>query len=95
MMLTERLLKILFVLGTLMALPACAGPLTYSAEAIEAKVIDADTKKPLDGVVVTANWQLEEGTLGGNVQAGQLMVMEAVTGKDGKFAFPGWGPKTV
>lgn len=84
-----------FVLACLAALPACATPLRYSAEPIEATVIDAETKQPLEGVVVTANWQLEEGTFGGNVQAGQLMVMEAVTDKDGKFRFPGWGPTTV
>lgn len=74
-------------------LAACAAPLTYSAEPIEARVIDADTKQPIEGVVVTANWQLEEGTFGGNVQAGQLMVLEAVTDKDGVFRFPAWGPK--
>lgn len=84
-----------FVLACLAALPACATPLRYSAEPIEATVIDAETKQPLEGVVVTANWQLEEGTFGGNVQAGQLMVMEAVTDKDGKFRFPSWGPTTV
>ncbi|MHB8535099.1 MAG: peptidase associated/transthyretin-like domain-containing protein [Sulfuricaulis sp.] len=94
-MLTERLLKILFVLGALVSLPACAGPLTYSAEPIEAWVVDAKTKQPLEGVVVTANWQLEEGTLGGSVPAGQLMVLESVTDKNGRFFFPAWGPKRV
>jgi len=66
-----------------------------AAEPIEAHIVDAETKQPLEGVIVTANWQLEEGTFGGNVQVGQLVVMEAVTNKDGKFRFPGWGPKTV
>jgi len=83
-----------FIATALLPLVACAGPLTYSAEGIEAKVIDADTKKPLEGVVVTANWQLEEGTFGGNVAAGQLMVMEAVTDTNGVFRFAAWGPKT-
>jgi len=84
-----------FIATALLPLVACAGPLTYSAEGIEAKVIDADTKKPLEGVVVTANWQLEEGTFGGNVPAGQLMVMEAVTDTNGVFRFAAWGPKTA
>ncbi len=84
------------VIVSLMAtLPACAGPLTYSAEAIEAKVIDADTKRPLEGVIVVAHWQLEHGTVGGNVPTGQLRVMETVTDKDGKFSFSGFGPETV
>ncbi len=78
-------------------LPALLGmggyPSKYSAEAIEARVIDAETKRPLEGVIVTANWELEEGTLGGNVPVGQLMVMEAVTDKSGRFYLPAWGPK--
>lgn len=82
------------ILACLATLPACAA-LTYSAEPIEAWVIDTETKKPLEGVVVTANWQLEQGTAGGNIQAGQLMVMEAVTDKEGRFSFPAWGPKTT
>jgi hypothetical protein len=90
-----RLFRLLVCfLGIVAALPATAGffSKSYSAEPIEAWVIDAETKQPLEGVIVTANWQLEEGTFGGNVPVGQLMVMEAVTDKDGKFTFPAWGP---
>ena len=89
------IVQYLMILISTLPLAACAMPLTYSAEPMQARVIDADTKQPLAGVIVTANWQLEKGTPGGNIQAGQLMVMEAVTDQDGKFAFPGWGPKTV
>lgn len=91
----KRHTRTLFLLlGLLMAQPACsASPLYYSAEAIEARVVDADTKKPLEGVVVTANWQLFHGSIDGRVHGGQLMVLEAVTDKDGKFTFPAWGPK--
>jgi len=87
--------RLLMVMVLFLTLPACAGSLTYSAEAIEARVIDADTKQPLEGVVVTANWQLEQGTVGGNVPVGQLMVMETVTDKEGRFSFSAWGPKTA
>jgi hypothetical protein len=84
----------LSIIASVVTLPARAGlTLYYSADPVEAKVIDADTKQPLEGVIVTANWQLEYGTPGGDVPAGQLMVMEAVTNKDGRFHFPGWGPK--
>ena len=83
----------LLVVTSVLPFSACAMPLTYSAEPMEARVIDVDTKQPLEGVIVTANWQLEEGTFGGNVPAGQLMVMESVTDKEGKFSFPAFGPK--
>jgi hypothetical protein len=85
----------LSIIASVVTLPACVTRLTYTAEPMEAKVIDADTKEPLEGVIVVANWQLETGTAGGNYPAGQLMVMEAVTDKAGKFSFPGFGPKTV
>ena len=86
------ILCLLSVFGTL---PACASPLTYSAEPIEARVVDAETKKPIEGVIVTANWQLFHSTVGGRVPGSQLMVAEAMTDKDGRFAFPAWGPKVA
>lgn len=85
-------LFILTLASALSALSACATPLTYSADPIEAKVIDADTKQPLEGVIVTANWQLESGNAGGSFVVGQMMVMEALTNKEGVFHFPAWGP---
>jgi hypothetical protein len=72
---------------------ACAAPLHYSAEPMEAWVVDAETKQPLEGVIVVAHWELRFGHAGGSSPVGQLMVMEATTGKDGKFVLPGWGPK--
>jgi len=77
----------------LLPLQACAT--TYSAEPIEAWVVDAETTQPIEGVVVTANWELEEGTVGGNRPAGQIMVMETVTDNKGRFYFPAWGPKST
>lgn len=85
--------RILLMAVLLTALPACAAPYPshYSAEAIEAKVIDADTKKPIDGVIVTANWQLLGG-MEGSLPLAQMQVMETQTGPDGVFRFPAWGP---
>jgi hypothetical protein len=87
-------LWILVMLGLGFSLPAYAGfTLYYSADPIEAKVIDVETKQPLEGVIVVAHWELVHGSPGGDSPAGQLMVKEAVTDKNGKFRFPGWGPK--
>lgn len=90
---TELLAKFRYVIFVLMLLPlsSCASFL-YSAKPIQAWVKDAETGKPLEGVIVTANWQLEGGIEGGNPVA-QAMVMETVTDKNGRFYFPGWGPK--
>lgn len=91
----RRNLSSIFVLLSVALLSACAGSLTYTVEPIEGRVIDADTKQPLEGVIVVAHWELEHGTVGGNVPSGQLNVMEAVTDSAGKFSFPGFGPKRV
>jgi hypothetical protein len=66
-------------------------PPTYSAEAIEAWVVDEDTGQPLEGVIVVAHWELMGGLHPDTI--GQLMVMEAVTDTNGRFHFPKWGPK--
>jgi len=84
---------IAFVLGCLLPLEACST--TYRAESIEAWVVDTETAQPIEGVVVTANWELEEGTVGGNRPAGQIMVMETVTDDKGRFYFSAWGPKST
>lgn len=93
---TKQAVSQLLLLGLTLLLPACAGvvyPPAYAAEAIEGWVIDAETKQPLEGVVVTADWELRGGaTPGGSTAVGELMVMESVTDKNGHFYFSPWGP---
>ncbi len=68
--------------------------LEYSAKAIAARVVDAETKEPLEGVAVVAHWQLQGG-LEGWSPLGELLVMDAVTDQNGTFHFPAWGPKKI
>jgi hypothetical protein len=71
-------------------LQAC-GDLYYTAAPIEAWVVDADTGAPIEGAVVTANWQLIAfGFDTGGRKQGQLEVMETVSDKNGRFQFPGF-----
>lgn len=94
---TLKKLSVCFLIATTLVANQVVGaggpPSHYSAEAVSAKVIDADTKKPIEEVIVVAHWQLYYSTVGGRVPVGQLMVLETVTGKDGSFSFPAWGPK--
>jgi hypothetical protein len=54
-------------------------------------VVDADTGAPIEGAVVTANWQLVAfGFDTGGRKQGQLEVMETVTDRNGRFYFPGF-----
>ena len=83
-------LRYLLLAALLLPLQSCA--FYYKADPIEAWVVDAETKQPLEGVVVVAHWQLKGGLEGGN-PVGQMMVMETTTDAMGRFIFPGWGPK--
>ncbi|MHB8425076.1 MAG: hypothetical protein ACYDB9_07985 [Gammaproteobacteria bacterium] len=65
----------------------------YSADPVSARVVDAGTGKPLEGVVVVAYWELYQGSLTGDgMPCGAANVEETVTDKDGWFRIPGWGP---
>jgi hypothetical protein len=89
--LTKRLRALVAVLAVMAALPSCATAINYSAESIEAWVVDAETGAPVEGAVVVAHWQLMGGMEGGNI-VGQVMVLETVTDAKGRFHFPAWGP---
>ena len=67
----------------------------YSAEPTEGWIIDADTKKPVEGVIVVANWQLHKSTMGGKRPPDHPNIMETTTDNDGLFYFEGWGQKTA
>ena len=84
---------LLFVL-TASASFGCQPPQrTYSADPVYARVVDADTDKPIQGVAVVAYWELYQGSITGDgMPCGAANVAEAVTDKDGWFRIPGWGP---
>lgn len=92
----QKLFGTLLAIVALAALSACAGSWRYSADPIEAWVVDAETKQPVEGAIVVANWALETTSHIIPHQtnaAGSVMVLETVTDKDGRFYFPAWGPK--
>lgn len=86
----QPFMSLLLVLPLFGSLPACAGPVTYSAEPIEAWVIDANSKQPIEGAIVVAHWVLEGGIHTDRV--GELIISETVTDKNGRFYFSAWGP---
>jgi len=92
----SRLSATILSLGVvLLGLPlsACSSfPFFYRAEAIEGWVVDAETGKPLEGVIVVAHWQLKGGFEGGNPVA-EVKISESVTDQNGRYSFSAWGPK--
>lgn len=65
----------------------------YKASEFEAKIVDADTGKPIEGVLVIVHWQRYEGSLVGGDVPGQEEIMETLSDKNGRVHFPGWGPR--
>src|SRR5574340_764993 len=88
-----KLLVILSLIG--LALSGCMSDhVTVSADPVYARVVDADTGKPLLGVAVVAYWELYKGGIAGGGPCAAANVEEAVTDENGRFRLPGWGPIT-
>ena len=69
-----------------------ANALNYSAEPITAIVVDAESRQALEGVNILVLWDLEDP----NGRGGPFWLFEeTITDKEGRFHFPGWGPKRV
>lgn len=65
-------------------------PLTYSAKPGQGVVVDAQTGEPLGGVIVVAQWVLDQAGVG---SYRRLHVFETTTDVTGNYVIPGWGPK--
>ena len=77
---------------TLVTAPAAAQPDAYSAAEIRGRVVDAETKQPVEGVHVVAQWILQTGIFH-SVRVTRLHIMETVTDVKGEYYFAAWGPK--
>jgi hypothetical protein len=64
----------------------------YFAQSLHGKVVDATTNKPLQGVVVMAEWMLQPNVAYLS-QSVRLHALETITDADGNYALPGWGPR--
>ncbi len=86
------MLGLIAALAMAPAVALATAPDTYSAAPIHGRVVDAETKEPLEGVHVVAQWILQTGLLHGQ-HTTRLHIMETVTDPRGAYHFPGWGPK--
>jgi len=89
---TIALRKLFLVFVASVAVPLDVHALSYSAKSIRATVVDAETDRPVQGVIVNAYWHLEDR---GGHGMGPLNVTEAVTDANGVFFMAGWGPMEV
>lgn len=85
---------VLFSLSVSMSAGCTSGHVSVSADPVYARVVDADTGKPLQGVAVVAYWYFYEGGIAGGSPCAAANVEEAVTDENGRFWLSGWGPIT-
>jgi hypothetical protein len=72
----------------------CAlAPPFYWAESIHARVVDAETGRPIEGAAVVADWKLYGGGMGHGGHRSSMIVEETLTDANGEFRFGKWGPK--
>ena len=67
-----------------------AGWLIYHKPAFEGKVIDAETKEPIEGAVVVAIYNKTLMSLGAGTNSYEIHVRETLTDKDGYFRIPSY-----
>jgi len=79
-----------FIAGVAYLPMANGGMPFYTAAPIDARIVDADTGKPVAGASIIANWQLVTGSLDGERDKGQLEVRETTTDANGAFHFDGF-----
>ena len=66
-------------------------PFVWFSTEFRARVVDESTGRPVSGAIVLANWELVGGFHPDTL--GQLVISEVVTGSDGVFRIPAWGPR--
>lgn len=90
----QTIRSLLLLIALLQLTNSHAHPVEYYAKPISGKVVDYATKRPLEGVIVVAHWELFETGVGhapGHVGE-MLKVIEVTTDQDGRYHIPGWGP---
>jgi hypothetical protein len=76
------------LIGVILLLQACASPIYY-AQRIDGQVVDDETGKPLEGVIIVAQWVLFHKGIGESWHKARLRVVETVTDKNGYYTIPG------
>ena len=68
----------------------CGNPIYYKSEPFDARVVDADTGRPIEGALVLAWWPLYKPSFDAPRTGSVLEALETVTDKDGQFHINGF-----
>jgi hypothetical protein len=76
----------LVVIALFLGLNALVAPLVYYAKPIHGRVIDAQTRRPVQGAIIGALWVLQMWGIG---ERDSIREAQTVTDLDGNYAIPG------
>ncbi len=86
----RRIYVAVLVIAILSILSTQIYPVVWYSPAISGKILDADTKLPIPGVVVFARWRITHPL----AETDKYMAIEeGVTDASGRFRLAAWGPK--
>jgi hypothetical protein len=86
----------MFVIGlgvALVPLYVLGDPPVYSAKEIRGQVVDSQTGKGLEDVVVLAEWKPYHIGIGHGSTGAPMKSVEVVTDVNGRYVIPAWGPR--
>ena len=78
----------------LILITGCFSRLALYDGPYEGKVVDADTREPIEGVVILGTWHKKTPTVAGSVSS-FYDAYETVTDDKGEFYFSGQGPRVM
>lgn len=78
-----------FVLGCVLLLSLVSSPSLFADGPYHGKVIDKETKQPIEGAAVVAVWWKESRIIGYGHRESVHDLQETMTDKDGNFTIPG------
>lgn len=83
-----QMLVSIFLVIMIVSLIFGKGWIIYHDRPYKGKVVDAETKQPIEGVAVVAIWYVQQSALGAGPIAKFLNAKEAITDKNGNFVIP-------
>jgi len=86
-----KLILLIILLG--LSLTGCVYVVRYDGT-YSGKVVDMDTRDPIEGAVVLGTWSIESPTIAG-AHSDYYDARETITGRNGEFSIPGQGLRVM
>lgn len=90
-----KILAVLIALSGTSMLSSCVYFTNYESKGLEFTALDANTNKPIEGVIAVAIWMLHRSGLESSQYVGIAKLIEVESDEKGRISIPPWGPITT